>query len=56
MLLPLHVSHSFYFGKIEATVVRPYWRNLGVYENGKYMDEKHVSPFTGMKYMYSGLE
>ena len=21
----------------------PYWRNLGVYENGKYVDEKRVS-------------
>ena len=21
----------------------PYWRNLGVYENVKYVDEKHVS-------------
>ena len=45
-LLPLYVRYSFYIGKIEATVVGPYWRNLGVYENVKYVDEKHVSHFT----------
>ena len=37
---------STYGIKIEAAVVGPYWRNLGVYENVKYADEKHISHFT----------
>ena len=39
-------SMAFYIRKIEGAVVGPYWRNHGVYENVKYVDEKHVSLFT----------
>ena len=45
-LLSLYASHSLYIGKIEVAVVGPYWKNLGVYENVKYVDEKHASHFT----------